>query len=320
MRGVAGIALALVVLATTSRPAHAAEIEDRVSSISRLADARSVLERDERRAQATYQSKTADIARLKAQPASFHRNRMLDALLRESKDMATAMTRHAERLRAADRVLLTERKALVSAIDRELVATTDPARRTSLEALKNETASQIRLASKLRRLALADESIDPLDDPEDLEEKAASLAESEARLRREEVRLGKRVAYFQKQDQLEQHRRRSSEADLFRDEQPRQVTHKSVPPVHNDKQPDNPGLVNPFTADDRETADAEILLSDVVLPGTLSELKRAEQAGDPQSRAMATERARQEIRARAEQLRQRRVEMERRARELRTTP
>lgn len=317
MRSMAGIALALVLMAALLRPAHGDEIADRVATITRLAETRAGLDREQRAAQAHYQANVAEVGRLKAQPTSWNRDRKLETLLGESKGMAQNMLGGAERLRAVDAALHVERKALLSELDRELGALPgapmSEARRTFLLDLKTQTSSQI---ASVRRLVLTDESIDPLDDPEDLEEKAASLAASEATLRKEEQRLGKRAAYFQKQSQLERNRRRASEADVFQDDQPRRVARSTTQAEPESKKMPTVAIADP-ARDGETTVESTILLSDLIEPGTLSELQRAERSGNPETRAQAAEKARLEIKARAERLRLRRLDMERRAQELR---
>ena len=63
--------------------------------------------------------------------------------------------------------------------------------------------------------------------------------------------------------------------------------------------------------------DASAVYADVVDPGTLVELQRAERSGDPENKAKAAERALRDVRTRADRLRAKRLEMEKRARQLR---
>jgi hypothetical protein len=60
-----------------------------------------------------------------------------------------------------------------------------------------------------------------------------------------------------------------------------------------------------------------IVYADVVDPGTLAELQRAERSGDPESKARAAARARADLKARADRLRAKRLQMEQRAKQLR---
>jgi hypothetical protein len=66
--------------------------------------------------------------------------------------------------------------------------------------------------------------------------------------------------------------------------------------------------------------DPTVVLADVVGSTTLAELQRAEVSGDPEARARAAERAQKDLAARLARVHERRLEMERRARELRGSP
>jgi hypothetical protein len=64
-------------------------------------------------------------------------------------------------------------------------------------------------------------------------------------------------------------------------------------------------------------SDATVVLAEVVDPSTIDSLHRASRSGDPAQRALAAKKARDAVAARLEQLRQKRAQIEARARQLR---
>lgn len=321
---------ALVAFVAFQSIASAAEVDDRAARIAKLTDRRVKLDTGRRDLETKFQAKTKEIEKLKGQRSSWNRDDKLKKRLGEARDMSAALDRVAADARAVDAQLRVERAALVSAADKELAATPPPAeaRRAKLTRARAEAAAK--LGGK--KVRVADEDVDPLDDPEDLDDKARALAQSETQLRSEEQRLGRRADYYRKQAKLAKAKSRAEE-DPFNDDQPRRKTGKG----DNARQAagdDDPGVGQPAppndpTADDAEggfTAepqaeelgtDPSVVYEDVVDPSTLEELRRAERSGDPESRARAAERARKDLAARADRLRKKRLDIEKRARELR---
>ncbi len=332
--------LALGALLALGGPARAAEADDQLALLARLGRQRIQLEKEREAAAARYQARTAEIAQLKAQPSSWSRDRKLQKLLAESRDMANALDRKDAELRGvAERVAAT-RASAVAAIDRELAAAPGPdaARRATLTGRRAELAASS--TANARRIKVADETIDPLDDPEDLEEKADALRRSESQLREEIQRLGRRAVYYRHQVKLAEARKRTDESEVFVAAGPRtargrtpsgapaspgSADDESPPPFTGEPNFEGDGVtvgpstggtrVPPATAD--LTVDPSVVLVEVVEKATLEELRKAERSGDAAARARAAERARIEVEQRAERLRLRRLEMERRARELR---
>jgi hypothetical protein len=341
---ISSLLVALGLLLALCGAAYAGEVEDRLAKVARLEAQKASLERDRRAADTVYRQKTAEIAKLKAQPSSWGRDRKLQALLAESKDMASALDKKDEQIRAVAAQITTEKKAAVVAIDRELAANPGPSaeRRAQLTQKRSALAG----AQKPRKIKVADETIDPLDDPEDLEYKADALSVTEKQLLEEERRLERRASYYRKQAKLAKARTRADEQDIFRDDQPRRAgrgggAQGALDPANEDNESPPPaeepgagasedsdfgsGVTPPPVVDPTRdpgptpdvTVDPSVVLADVVTSDTLDELRRAERSGDPEARAKAAERARKEVQARAERIKQRRLEMERRAKTLR---
>jgi hypothetical protein len=323
----------LGVVAPLARPqAWAAAADDRAGRVARLEATRARLDGERRALEQQLGAKTQEVASLKKQRASWSRDQKLDVRLREAKDLAGALDRKAEQIRGLDAQLKSERALLVKDVNAELGArpAPDPARAQKLGRWRADAELKLRGP---RRIEVADEDMSPLDDPEDLDEKAGTLADSEARLRSEEARLERRAAYFRKQAKLERAKQREKEQDLF-DDEPRRggttssgrtTTDGATEPAAQTPPPAGPGDVGgegtppppAFTPDTDVAEDASAVYADVVDPATLVELERAERSGDPENKAHAADRALRDVRARADRLRAKRLEMEKRARLLR---
>ncbi len=314
---------AVVLLATLAclgpAPARADELGDARRSVAVLERAVAQAETERATMARAYADRADEVAALKARASSFARDRKLQALLAESRDMAVALDRKDALLGRMAAELGAARRALVAAIDRELAAGHEPR-----DALARERAEVTARMGEARRLKIPDETIAPDDDAEDLLYKAGALAQAEAELRAEQQKLGRRAVDYRRQARLAKSRARADEQDVFDDSEPRHTGAKGGPggdtatpqPTTPTDQP--PGSITPGVERvAAPPADPAVVLADVVDAGTLDELRRAELAGEPAARARAAERAAQVLAARADRLHQRRVEMERRAHVLR---
>ena len=335
--------LLVVGLLGLPRPAWAAPADERAAHVARLEGQRGKLDEERRALEQRLGAKTQEVVALKKQRASWSRDQKLGVRLREAQDLAAALDRKAEQIRGVDAQLRSERGALVNAANAELAGTPGAARAQQLTRWRNDAQRQL---GGPRRVEVADEDMSPLDDPEDLDEKAGTLADSEQRLRGEEARLERRASYYHKQAKLQRAKQREKEQDLFDDEprrggssgganrhgggdilandpssgavsppvaQPGTGTQTPPPPPGNTPPPPATGGLTEGEA----AEDASSVYADVVDPGTLVELERAERSGDPDNKATAAERALRDVRARADRLRAKRLEMEKRARLLR---
>ncbi len=317
--------------------ARANDVVDRGARVTHLEREVARLGAERQELARIHDEKAAGIAALKAQRASWARDRKLQTLLAESKDMASRLDRKDAELRGLAGVLLIERRALIAAIDRELAAQPPPP--ADRVATLERRRGQLVAAVSGPPLHVPAWTIEPDDDAEDLRFKAAALAQSERALLAEEARLDARVAYFRNQAKLARSRLRADEQDIFADEEPRRGGGGTQEARGDDDQADTPATGNhspptgppefenpppvgpvPLTPDGRGVdlaADPSVILVDIVAAGTLDELRRAERSGDPESMARAAERASQEVEARAARVRALRLEMERRAAQLR---
>jgi hypothetical protein len=306
--------------------ARANDVDDRLAEAGRLEQRIGGLAGERQKLAQAYDEKAAAVASLKAQPSAWGRDRKLQALLAESKDMAAALDKKDDELRAAAAQLAGARKALAEAVDVELAATPAPdADRAALLA-HTKAALEPKVARKIK---LADETIAASDDAEDLEYKAGALRQSEGALLAEERRLALRASYFRRQAKLAKSRTRADEQDVFHDEEARAPGRTGTPggkgAATDSAPPQVPGATGVGgtggpSAEARGldlAADPSVVLADVVASSTLDELRRAERSGDPESLARSAERATREVSERAAKLHQRRVEMEQRAQKLR---
>lgn len=297
----------------------------------------------------------AEVDALKKQRSSWANDRKLDAKQRQAQELGKALGAKTAALAAVDRTLVDRRRALVTAINAELAAgVTDATRRAKLERQRAE--AQRRLPETTRKLKVPDDRIDPLDDPEDLDDKAKRLVAGEKSLQAEIARMDRRARALTQVAVLEKSRQRASE-DLFQDAQKgRRTAYASggstgtgapggrgtlgdaeadngggggaaAPPPGAGAPGDGFGGLDPSPpasptvtgADDSAGGtDPAVAYADVVDAGTIEALRQAERSTDPAVKAKAAERAKRDLEQKLTKLRARRLEMERRARTLRS--
>ena len=288
-------------------------------------DARAVVVRLERRTAQlqneragrlrAYAERVDRVAALKAQPASFGRDRKLQALLAESRDLATALDQVDAQLLRLSTELGVARGALLVVIDREIGAG-GPRR----EALQKERAALIARLGAARRFKIPDETISPRDDAEDLSYKAGALRQAEEDLRGEEKRQLRLASEYRRQARLMKSRARADDQDVFADSEPNRIGGKHVdetPGVELAPETSPGGPPQPMSYAAGLVSDPTVVLAEVVDAATLEELRHAEGTRDPSDLAAAAERTAQALAARADRMRKNRLEMERRARLLR---
>jgi len=290
-----------------------------------------------------YERELAEIDRLKRQKASWRRDRQIRAAMASSLETAKTLATVTARLRDAEARLDRDRRALVAAVDAELIAGvgTSPAaaaRRTRLVAAR--AAARSGAGARPHKIVLPDDQLDPLADPEELDQQAAALRDSEAELARQVDSLARQAARFRRMGDLRQQHERAGVLALRDDEGPRRNQARSAAPAADSPRegagggdsPAPPGD-GPLSSDDApapptppssggspfESFDGEptVVLSDVVDGPTIDALRRAERSADPSAKAAAAELARVRVAERLRLLRERRAAIERRARELR---
>lgn len=284
----------------------AAEVTRAEQGRSSLAGQRTTL--DQR-----YATQLAEIDKLKRQKASWRRDRALRSKLAESIETAQALARLASDLAAADAELGRARARGVAAIDLALATAIGP-RKAELTARRRQWAPPPRI----KRIVIPDDSLDPLADPDDLEDQAAALADSEAELGREVARLDVQAARFDRLATLRKQHDRAEELVLRDDADPRPgVASAGGALATADPAPSGIGEDAPVDASFERDATA---LSAVIDPSTVDVLRSAERSNDPARRAVASRAARDAVATRLASLKKQRAAIEARARELRRTP
>src|SRR5215831_6510243 len=198
---------------TGSRPAQPPSAATAVAESSAKVAERQVVKAAMDRANLAkrYKDELERIDRLKNQRASWRRDRELRDNLSDSLETANQLSVATRELESAKIALEKARQSYLAAIDAELAAGATPARAQQLAQTRAQLAPQVNVAP--RRIVIPDFEIDPLADPEELEQRAAEL-------RAAEDELGRQLAGLQAQaeelDHLAVLRRQHDRAgDLF---------------------------------------------------------------------------------------------------------
>ncbi len=274
-----------------------------------------------------YEGQLREIDRLKKSRASWRRDRLIRQHKAASLTTGRQLQELDQRLRAADKRLLSRRRALVVAVDRELKAGgISRARGSKLRALRRSAA---RALHRDKKIVLPDDDIDPLADPEELEYQAARIVQSERQLTREISLLAERAKRYRRMDKLRKKRARAAEAGRWDDSRSRRSTGRSGDRQNgagtlaaDEADPDGEGPSAAPGDDDAsfggaEYSDPTVVLVDVVDTDTLDALRSAQVSSNLVVKARAAERAHKQVRGQLERLRKRRQLIEKRAQRLR---
>lgn len=264
-----------------------------------------------------YQDQLDQIDRLKKQRASWRRDRELRASLTESLETANLLSAATRDLETARSGLESARRAYLAAIDAELGAGAAPARVEALVRAKAQLVPQIKDVP--RRIVIPDFDIDPLADPEELDQRAAELRASEEDLGRQLAGLKAQAAEFDHVVLLRKQHDRAG--DLFNrdDDEPHRTTAR---PSGDPGSPDDGGgggrpSAPPGLTPTNFDSFVPIVLADVIDAMTISSLEAAQRSGDPAQRADAARLAADAVAKRINEVRKHRLEIEARARQLR---
>jgi hypothetical protein len=275
----------------------------------------------------TYAEQLEAIDRLKKQRASWRRDRELRESLAAANDTATKLGAATNELAKANTALAASRRTLIAAIDAELATKPAAPRAGELARLKGQLSPQV-ADRKLHRIVLPDLEVDPLADPEELEQQAAALRDSEAELSRQVVGLEKQATELDEVAKLRKAHDRASDLAKRDDDQPQRTAQSggSRGGLSDDQSP-APEVVGGAGGgggggSDKGTStggpsgltgfesDASVVLSGVVDSATIDSLTRAQRSGDPAQRAAAAKKTRDAVAGRLEQLRKKRAEIE----------
>lgn len=268
-----------------------------------------------------FEDELREVDRLKNAKRSWRRDRELRDQLATTNELGKQLEAVNAELARAQQVLAGARKTLVSAIDSELASGPAAPRRAQLEKARAQVAPQAR---KAHRIVLPDMQIDPLADPEELDQQAIALRETEAELRAQikgldaQAKELERVAMLRKQhdrmkelDQREDQSRRTGGGNGGRALGGAEASSEDSggPP---DARPNETGATPPPALED-----AAITLAEVIDPATIDQLKSAQRSGDPKRRAEIAKQLRDAVSKKLEQMAKQRKQVEDRAAQLR---
>ncbi len=267
-----------------------------------------------------YEDQLKAVDRLKQQRASWRRDRELKDALAEAQATATKLASAAAELGRATNQLVTQRRNLTRAIDAELVTATGP-RATQLSAWKAQLAPAPK--KNLQKIVIPDLEIDPLADPEELEQQAAELARAEEELARQAIGLDKQAKELDEVAKLRKAHERAGDLARRDDDQPQRsaregggsrtagfgANEEPSPESGGGSPPGNDNAGGDIQSPMFES-DVTVVLQNVIDASTIETLTKASRSGDPAQRAQAAKRARDAVNMRREQLRKKRAEIE----------
>jgi hypothetical protein len=276
-----------------------------------------------------YDEQLAVIDRLKNERASWRRDRELKADLADSQDTAKQLAALDAQLATAAGALGAARRALASAIDAELAAGASGDRGGRLARQRADLDAQ--LGAKPKKIVLPDDvQIDQLD-PEDLDQQAQIIADTEKQLATQVAGLDQQASELARLAELRKSHDRANEMMIRDDDQPhRDVQHATnsgnalAPAQAAGAGTGGAGATNNANGGNDfdnhgnsfET-EATFVLGEVIDPSTLDTLARASRSGDPAKRAAAARAARDAVAARLAELRKKRALIEQREKQLR---
>ena len=286
-----------------------------------------------------YQDQLTAVDGLKKQKPSWRRDRELRQTLADSADTANQLSALNTQLAGAARALVQARGELVAAIDREKPTAAGP-RVAELDKLRAQVTATIGPAPK--KIVLPDAEVDPLADPEELDQQAQAIAETEKQLANQVAGLDAQAAELAHVADLRKHNERAKDLMLAEDDQPhRNVQHSSGDHGASDSAAtptagiggagqgagqggststggDSGGNFNNNNSSSSFETEATFVLGEVIDRTTIDGLTRAQRSGDPAKRAEAARSARDAVKQRLEQLQRKRAQIEARAKQLRT--
>jgi hypothetical protein len=255
------------------------------------------------------------LTRLKNAPKSWRTDRELKAKLADAEALAKKLQLVSADLRRATEALAAARRTLIAAIDAELAARPSGPRKAQLDRARAMVAPQ----RKVQRIVLPDMQIDPYADPEDLDLQAKAIRNAEVELQNQIRGLETQAKELERIAMLRKQHDRTRELDSREDTSPRKgstpnATRGGTQAAEDIANPTGPGG-GPDTASFE--MDATITLAEVVDPATIDLLNKAQRSNDPKKRADAARATRDAVQRKLNQLREKRMQVENRATQLR---
>jgi hypothetical protein len=276
------------------------------------------------------------ISQVRKQPAGPARDFKLRRLLADARALAKRLSGLDASIRRAQQGVERARRSL-----RDKLSKLQGKRRAKVKRVLQRT----RRARKARVLRVAQPRIHPLDGPRQIEEKADVLKDSEDKIRRRLAEIGRVINRLKKRRKLRSISRRVDRyTGLFNEDSSR----RRVTRIRANKTPSEPSVGEGGTPAPAGQADADpssltgsyngddasaeldgtrgsglssgtyaVVLRRLLTPATLRALREASRSKDPATRLQALNRARAELRKKAQQLRRRHQQYRQRARKLR---
>jgi hypothetical protein len=278
-----------------------------------------------------YESELAAVDRLKQQRKSWRRERQLQDAQAKALDTSKEIAKLTTKIGGLDTRIATDKRAVVVAVDAELPGVTDATRKRQLTA--SRAAASPPVVAKAHKIVVPDAEIDPLADPEELDQQASALRTTEGELTKQIEALDQQTKRLVKAAELRKAHERAGDLAVRDDDQPRRtgasgtrttgaagdglhgVNDDSPAPAETDPTdmpPPMGGELGGFQGDETAT-----VLSEVIDPATSDALRKAARTSDPATKAAAAKAARDEAKTRLEALRKQRAAIEARAKELR---
>jgi len=328
------LVLTLVVVSPIAR-AQSSPTED-LSSVTDRADA-AVKDADHRVVQLVarraslkkrYREELDAIDHLKNQRASWRRDRELRDSMSSSLDTANQLIAADREIDKSNAGLVVAERAQLAAIDAELGAGAVPQRAQQLARSRAILAAQLKDAP--HRIVIPDLEIDPLADPEELEQRAVELRASEAALNRQLVGLDAQATELEHLASLRRQHSRAGDVFYRDDDQPHRGTaHKSSELGGTTEDgtatgwdpsrglPTSSGSGPIGSTPSNFESYVPTILAEVIDASTITSFAAAQRSGDPAQRAAAAHKAHDAVAQRLEQVKKKRAEIEARARQLR---
>jgi hypothetical protein len=306
-----------VLLAQVVTEGRAAITEARARALSSARQSAGRLAVRKRSLRRVHDQHTAAIEKLARQRASWNRDRKIANLKASAQATAKQLTAIDRQLAAARREMVAAQRQLLAAARRELEAGVEGGRARQLRQLETSLARALRPPA--RKIIVPDEKLDPLADPEELEELARLIARAEAQLRAEERKLERQVAYFRNQQRLRTQRDRARDIERLDGEGVRRTTgigaasdRASGADSASPEADDGGGLGgsdgesppdNQSESPEVSLETSSVVLADVIDDVTAADLRRASRSTNPALRARAASRAQREVQGKLRQLR-----------------
>ncbi|MBC7976866.1 MAG: hypothetical protein H7138_17970, partial [Myxococcales bacterium] len=186
-----------------------------------------------------YQDELHAIDRLKNQRVSWRRDRELRDRLSSSLETANQLSTATRELERAKQRLARARRSHLLAIEAELAKAVTPARELQLR--RTRSALALLLKDAPRHIVIPDLEVDLLADPEELDQRAAELRESEEELHRQLAALREQIAELDRRVALRKQHERAGNLVNRDDDQPHRNAPTRSPELPSDGDGDGDG-------------------------------------------------------------------------------